>query len=83
MRHLVLAVLLIVGCLLFLTLAAVMAPLLPMIAGLTLVVGSLAYRSTHARERREARLANGLCVRCGYDLRATPDRCPECGTART
>jgi hypothetical protein len=79
-RHLVLAVLLIVGCLFFLALAAVMAPLLPMVAALAVVIGSLAYRSTCAREQREHRLANRLCVRCGYDLRATPGRCPECGS---
>ena len=46
--------------------------------GLPIAVLIVAY--DRRRIRRESRQEAGECLNCGYDLRATPDRCPECGT---
>ena len=35
-------------------------------------------RLIHHRRRKRRKL--GLCVKCGYDLRGSAERCPECGT---
>jgi hypothetical protein len=48
-----------------------------------LVLVALAFPTwwaVRAKQRRmRTRLANVQCISCGYDLRATPDRCPERG----
>ena len=41
--------------------------------GLSILLGA-------AMLRRRRRAKSNRCINCGYDLRATPDHCPECGT---
>jgi hypothetical protein len=64
---------------LVLILIVVAGPLLLFVIGLAAFFGFgeaidwLRHRSASARE------AAGRCVRCNYDLRATEEKCPECG----
>ncbi len=38
------------------------------------------YKRLIALSNARRRCAEGHCPACGYDIRATPVRCPECGT---
>jgi hypothetical protein len=57
-------------------------PALPLLVIMAIapVFWSLRWLLGSLRNNRIRRL--GLCPACGYDMRMTPDRCPECGAVR-
>ena len=55
--------------------AALLSDLCLVLAAACLILAVVKRRTLHHRA------AGGRCVFCGYDLRESPGRCPECGAA--
>jgi hypothetical protein len=58
----------------------VVAPLYPffLLTALGAFLGIMAFRHRRSVDWLKE---HGRCITCGYDLRETPERCPECGVA--
>ena len=56
-------------------------PVLGVFAAGAMTAAARAMSFRRARRRARSLAERRLCIGCGYDLRATPERCPECGTA--
>jgi hypothetical protein len=58
------------------------APLWPLILA-TIILPMITLRRVISDYRRRRRHGAALCPQCGYDLRASLERCPECGLCRS
>jgi hypothetical protein len=57
-------------------------PYWPLVVVTSFLPMAVVLRTLARRLRGRWRDRNGLCRNCGYDLRSSRERCPECGTTR-